>query len=174
MWLILLGVSNEICARFSLIEYCCSVRDGYAGKKCYAQTELLLGSWRLCGKEMLCPNGAAARFVTVMRERNAMPKRRHVAQKQKTHHYEHTDLTFIGPCNVNIISIVKPTRCTNVSNLFYFGMTLYMFLTVFPSIIRSIRLYIELSNRYCCLLAGRVSFQSKINLIHWCILLVLL
>jgi len=22
----------------------------------------------------------------------------------------------------NIISIVKPTRCTNVSNLFYFGM----------------------------------------------------
>jgi len=27
----------------------------------------------------------------------------------------------------NIISIVKPTRCTNVSNLFYFGMTLYMF-----------------------------------------------
>jgi len=27
----------------------------------------------------------------------------------------------------NIISIVKPTRCTNVSNLVYFGMTLYMF-----------------------------------------------
>jgi len=37
----------------------------------------------------------------------------------------------------NIISVVKPTRCTNVSNLFYFGMTLYMFRTVFPSIIRS-------------------------------------
>ena len=33
----------------------------------------------------------------------------------------------------NIISIVKPTRCTSVSNLFYFGMTLYMFWTVFPS-----------------------------------------
>ena len=30
----------------------------------------------------------------------------------------------------NIISIVNPTRCTNVSNLFYFGMTLYMFRTV--------------------------------------------
>jgi hypothetical protein len=27
----------------------------------------------------------------------------------------------------NIISIAKPTRCTNVSNLFYFGMTLYIF-----------------------------------------------
>jgi len=41
------------------------------------------------------------------------------------------------------ISIVKPTRYTNVSNLFYFGMTLYMFRTVFPSIIRSSRQYIQ-------------------------------
>jgi len=29
-----------------------------------------------------------------------------------------------------IISITKPTRCTNVSNLFHFEMTLYMFRTV--------------------------------------------
>jgi len=43
----------------------------------------------------------------------------------------------------NIISILKPTRCTNVSNLFYFGMTLYMFQTVFLSIIRSSGLYIQ-------------------------------
>jgi hypothetical protein len=43
----------------------------------------------------------------------------------------------------NIISIVKPTRCTNVSNLFSFGMTFYMFWTVFPSIIRSSRLYMQ-------------------------------
>jgi len=42
----------------------------------------------------------------------------------------------------NIISIVKPTRCTKV--LFYFGITLYMFRTVYPSIIRSSRLYIQL------------------------------
>ena len=41
------------------------------------------------------------------------------------------------------ISIVKPTRCTNVSNLFYFGMTLYMFRTVFPANIRSSRLYTQ-------------------------------
>jgi len=34
--------------------------------------------------------------------------------------------------HLNIIPIVKPTRYTNVSNLFYFGMTLYMFRTVFP------------------------------------------
>jgi len=31
-------------------------------------------------------------------------------------------------------SIIKPARCTSVSNLFYFGMTLYMFRTVFPAI----------------------------------------
>ena len=43
----------------------------------------------------------------------------------------------------NIISIVKPTRCTKVSNLFYFGMTLYMFRTVFPSIIMSSTLYLH-------------------------------
>jgi len=43
----------------------------------------------------------------------------------------------------NTISIVKPTRYTSVSNLFYFGMTLYMFGAVFPSITRSSILYIE-------------------------------
>ena len=95
------------------------------------------------------------------------------------------------------IPVVKPTRCTSVSNLFYFRMTLYMFRTVFPSTIRS--------SRHCCRLASkqtavsvwqmpvavrtvlnswwwterpsetcRVSFQNKINLIHWCIWLVLL
>jgi len=31
----------------------------------------------------------------------------------------------------------------NLSNLFYFGTTLYMFRTVFPSIIKSLRLYIQ-------------------------------
>ena len=101
--------------------------------------------------------------------------------------------------------LVKPTRCTNVSNIFYFGLKLYMFRTVFRSIISSSRLYIQLSNRYCWLLANnqsavsvwhtpvavctvlncwwwterpsetcRVSIQNKINLIHWCIWLVLL
>jgi len=33
----------------------------------------------------------------------------------------------------NIISVVKLTRYTNVSNLFYFGMTLYMFRCFRPS-----------------------------------------
>jgi len=31
----------------------------------------------------------------------------------------------------------------NISNLFYLGTTLYMFRTVFPSIIRRLRLYIQ-------------------------------
>ena len=43
----------------------------------------------------------------------------------------------------DMISAVKPTRCTNIPDLFYFGITLYMFRTVFPSIIRSSRLYIQ-------------------------------
>ena len=55
-------------------------------------------------------------------------------------HYTFFDVRRAVHCN--IISIVKPTRYTNVSNLFYFGMTLYMFRSVFPSIIRSSRLYI--------------------------------
>jgi len=58
--------------------------------------------------------------------------------------------TYYIPCKLdvhrtvhrNIISIVKPTRCIKVSNLFYFGMTLYMFRTVFPSIISS-RMYVQ-------------------------------
>ena len=88
----------------------------------------------------------------------------------------------------NTISIVESTRCTNVSNLFYFGMTLYMFWTVFPSIIRSSRLYIHQQAFVKQILLyvqswtpddGRkdhpkhvtcgVPFQNKINLIHWCI-----
>jgi hypothetical protein len=31
----------------------------------------------------------------------------------------------------------------NISNLFYFGTTLYVFRTVFPSIMRSLKLYIQ-------------------------------
>ena len=44
---------------------------------------------------------------------------------------------------LNLVCVVKPNRCTNVSNLFYFGMTLYMFRAVFPSIVRNSRLYIQ-------------------------------
>jgi len=44
----------------------------------------------------------------------------------------------------------------NISNLFYFGTTLYMFQTVFPSIIRSTYSIRYMSYRFCaCLLASR-------------------
>ena len=70
---------------------------------------------------------------------------------------------FVSPCRSPklkrkySISTVKPIRCTNVSNLFYFGMTLYMFRVVFPSIIRNSDCTYSnrhVSNRYCCLLAS--------------------
>jgi len=79
----------------------------------------------------------------------------------------------------------EPTRSINVSNLFYFGMTLYMFRTVFPSIIRSSTLYIQQQVYVKQILLYVQSwtpddgqkdhpkhvelFQNKINLIHWCI-----
>jgi len=37
----------------------------------------------------------------------------------------------------------KTNQMHNISNLFYFGTTLYMFRIVSPSIIRSLRLYIQ-------------------------------
>jgi len=40
-------------------------------------------------------------------------------------------------------SIVKPTRCTSFSILFYFVVALYTLRAVFPSIIRSLRLYVQ-------------------------------
>ena len=37
-----------------------------------------------------------------------------------------------------VASTVKPTRCTSFLNLFYFKVVLYMFRTVFRSVIRSL------------------------------------
>jgi hypothetical protein len=49
---------------------------------------------------------------------------------------------FAGPCIV--ISFYNKTKqMHNISNSFYFGITLYMFRTVSPSIIRSLRLYTQ-------------------------------
>ena len=61
---------------------------------------------------------------------------------------------------LTLVPTVKPTRCTNVSNLFYFRMTLYMFRTVFPSIISSSRLYVQQPNRYCCMYSLLPSTQQ--------------
>jgi ABC-type siderophore export system fused ATPase/permease subunit len=51
-------------------------------------------------------------------------------------------LTFVGPC-ILIYFYSKTKQMHNISNLFYFVTTLYMFRTVFPSVIRSLRLYIQ-------------------------------
>jgi len=56
-----------------------------------------------------------------------------------------TELTLVGPCIV-IYFYSKTNQTHNISNLFYFGTTLYMFRTVSPSIIRSLRLYIQHHN----------------------------
>ena len=62
-------------------------------------------------------------------------------------HYESTrytwvNMTFVGPCIV-IYFCSKTNQMHNNSNLFYFGTTLYMFRTVSPSNIRSLRLYTQ-------------------------------
>ena len=53
-----------------------------------------------------------------------------------------TILTSVGPCIVMHL-YSKTNQMQNISNLFYFGTTLYMFRTVFPSITWSLRLYIQ-------------------------------
>jgi len=58
------------------------------------------------------------------------------------HHYNCAILTFVGLCIV-IYFYSKTNQTHNISNLFYFGITLYMFRTAFPPIIRSLRLYIQ-------------------------------
>jgi len=52
------------------------------------------------------------------------------------------NLTFIEPCIV-IYVYSKTNEMHNISNLFYFVVALYMFRTVFPFIIRSLRRYIQ-------------------------------
>jgi hypothetical protein len=52
------------------------------------------------------------------------------------------NLTFVGPCIV-IYFYSKTNQMHNVSNLFYFGTTVYMFRTVSPPIIRRLKLYIQ-------------------------------
>ena len=51
-------------------------------------------------------------------------------------------MTFVGPYIVTYF-YSKTNKIHNISNLFYFGATLYMFRMVSPSIISSLRLYIQ-------------------------------
>jgi len=59
------------------------------------------------------------------------------------------------------ISIVKFNQMHQCLKFILFGVTLYMFRTVFPSIISSSSLYVQQqSNRYCCLLASKQTAVS--------------
>ena len=71
-----------------------------------------------------------------------------MAAAQYTHRLsvsaEHSfsNLKFVGLCII-IYFYSKTNQMHNISNLFYFGTTLYMFRTVSPSIIGNLRLYIQ-------------------------------
>ena len=61
---------------------------------------------------------------------------------------------------VFVISTVKPTRCTIVSNLFYFGMTLYMFRRSFrPSSGVQDCTYSNQTDTAVCMLASRQQYM---------------
>ena len=51
------------------------------------------------------------------------------------------ELFFVWTVKVCLCS--ETNQMHNISNLSYFGTTFYMFRTVFPSIIKSLRLYIQ-------------------------------
>jgi hypothetical protein len=81
-------------------------------------------------------------------------------------------LTFVGPCII-MYFYRKTNHMHNISNVFYFGRTLYMFGMVSMSIIRNLRLHT--ASGICTVLDSwlwterpsatcRVLFQNKINL----------
>ena len=85
--------------------------------------------------------------------------------------------------NRNIISIANPTRCTNVWNLFYFGIILHVSdgLSVHHQEFKNIHTAVKQMLVAVCTVLNfwwwterpsqtcRVSFQNEINLRHWCI-----
>jgi len=73
-----------------------------------------------------------------------------------------SNLTFIEPCII-MYFYSKTNWMHQCIKFILFGVTLYMFRTVFPSIISSSRLHIQQPNRYCCLFA---SMQSAVSVWH--------
>ena len=60
--------------------------------------------------------------------------------KETSHCLKHKQVFYKGH---NWLFYGRTNQMHNISNLSYFGTTLYMFWTVSPSIIRSLRLYIQ-------------------------------
>jgi len=69
----------------------------------------------------------------------------HVSDGLSAHHQESKTVhRASGICQTDSADcLLAGTRCTSFSNLFYIVVTLYMFRTIFPPIIRSLRLYIQ-------------------------------
>jgi len=61
-----------------------------------------------------------------------------------------SDIYGMALIRINILPFYSKTnQMHNISNLFYFGTILYLFRTVFPSIIRSFRLYNHIPDAVC-------------------------
>jgi len=66
-------------------------------------------------------------MVSILSQMKAVTTHTHPAFEEQSQY-----LTFLGPC-IMIYFYNKISQMHNVSNLFYFGTTLYMFRTVFSS-----------------------------------------
>jgi len=78
------------------------------------------------------------------------------------------NLIFIGPCIV-IYSYDTTNKMHLLSEIIYSYKTIYMFRTVFPSIIRNSKLLIQqryMSNRCCYLLLSGIASGSNSCLIY--------
>jgi len=75
------------------------------------------------------------------------------------------NLTFICPC-IGSISLKNNQQDAALSRSIYFYKLLYIFQAVPPSIVRSIKLYIQrqaLSNQYCCLLLSWMRWNETLE-----------
>jgi len=77
------------------------------------------------------------------------------------------NMAFIEP-RILIYFYCKTNQIHQGLKFISFGITLYMFRTVFPPIISSSRLYIQQPNRYCCLLASGYPLTSRQQYLFGC------
>ena len=110
--------------------YVCHARDGlYSSVKRTASSIERLSQWSECTR--LHPSKLNRyTFITTSDQRTTL-----LPSQAKPTQFINKDNAFFF--------YTKTNQMHNISNLFYFGTTLYMFRTVFPSIIRSLRLYIQ-------------------------------
>jgi hypothetical protein len=84
--------------------------------------------------------------------------------------YYNANLMFVGPCIV-IYFYSKTNQMHNISNLLYFGTTLYMFRMVSPSIIRSLKTVHTASYHTGCVAACEQSATQPVWYVAVCTVL---